>query len=480
MGNNTAQNQEKNVWRVDCRVSNIVNSNDPTTSSVLKHHISTGIGFLDHMIDQLYSHAQIIIFLQVDRCDADNLSTGRSEVTTISQTDHLDDTHKHENRNASYDQVDLLSAVGSALGASIRESLLPKASSEPNQRRSSTFACPLDEALTKCIITDVGSLASNDGLVTAYTLSPYGIYPSTTGRTYIGSLQTSVIEIFWNQLAKSINLLISLEKIRGTNAHHIVESSFKAFARGLRNFLDDVDTTTMVETLQSNSKTTPLSIMYGPNSLNNQLSIALNRSSCITRKTKETSIRTEVYYDNGVGKGVQIDTGIRQLDEFFKQLAQAAGISLQVLCSGDLHIDEHHTAEDVAISFGQCVNDALGNKAGLNRMWCATEENIFVVVDVSNRPCFVHNFISLHSVEKVNDLSCEMFEHVIDSIVVNARLTVHIIENGVNGNDYTSEIEVSKTMMATARALGRALKYCCLVDNRRAGATASSKGTLSV
>ena len=162
-----------------------------------------------------------------------------------------------------------------------------------------------------------------------------------------------------------------------------------------------------------------------------------------------------------------------------------AGISLKIECNGDLWIDDHHTAEDVAIAVGQVINEALGTKAGLNRMWCATSTiqntKIHVTMDLSNRPCLTHNLRSLETAETIGDLTTEMFEHVLDSIVVNARMTVHIVEfiSAEGGGGYGTE-NVENTLMATARAFGQALKYCAMVDERRAGATASSKGTLSV
>jgi imidazoleglycerol-phosphate dehydratase len=95
-------------------------------------------------------------------------------------------------------------------------------------------------------------------------------------------------------------------------------------------------------------------------------------------------------------------------------------------------------------------------------------------MDLSNRPCFTHN-LSLDrgdGVEKVGDLSLEMFEHALDSLVVNAKVTVHVVELEVGS--------LEDMVLATAMSFGEALKYCSMVDLRRSGATASSKGTLSV
>ena len=95
-------------------------------------------------------------------------------------------------------------------------------------------------------------------------------------------------------------------------------------------------------------------------------------------------------------------------------------------------------------------------------------------MDLSNRPCLTHN-LALHEAkeEKIGDLSVEMFDHVLDSLVVNGRMTVHVVLQGENGS-------LMDRAMATAAAFGKALKHCAMLDHRRAGQTASSKGTLSV
>lgn len=99
-----------------------------------------------------------------------------------------------------------------------------------------------------------------------------------------------------------------------------------------------------------------------------------------------------------------------------------------------------------------------------------------VTMDLSNRPCLTHN-LSLSSnkngEEYAGDLSIEMLDHVLESLVMNSRSTVHIVERKAGKN-------VFESAMATAKAYGKALRLCSSVDPRRAGKTASSKGTLSV
>lgn len=452
--------------------------------------ISTGIGYLDHMLDQFYSHAQIAFDLQmgsvVEEENNSNIHGCDNETAVVVVA-------ASHNRNAKCDQVELLSYVGEQVGNAVNGLLLRHGI---NAGQVSTFACPLDEALTVCVLERVvvgngataAAVAARDGdgdvpraggELESYTLGPpYGKYPST-GRLHIGTLETAAIESFWEKVAETSGLSICLDKIRGDNAHHIVESSFKAFSRALRNLLDHIDT---------ESFTGYLIAMYGANSKNYKAGINMKREATISRNTKETSILTALKFDGGAS-GVDIRTGVTMLDRFLKEVAVTAGFSLKIECNGDLWIDDHHTAEDVAIAVGQVINEALGTKAGLNRMWCATSTiqntKIHVTMDLSNRPCLTHNLLSLETAETVGDLSTEMFEHVLDSIVVNARMTVHIVECINNdeeeddgGGGGTENVE--NAVMATARAFGQALKYCAMVDGRRAGATASSKGTLSV
>lgn len=403
------------------------------------------------MLDQLNSHAQIGIGLAV---------LEGSDSNTSSATDD-------RNRHAEMDQGKLQSFVGAKVGVELKRLLLKQnisSNTGATETATSRFCCPLDEALVACELRYSGG---SPGTLAAFTLPPYGIYPRT-GRKFIGRMETDKLRNFWESLAEQSGLEIRLHKIRGDNAHHIVESAFKAFSRALRNLLDGMDTATAATADK----------VYGPDSFNHKASVALARQASVERSTKETSIATSIQMDGGV-KGNKVDTGIPSLDEFLSTLATNAAMSLSAECKGDLWIDEHHTAEDVSIALGQVLTQAFGTKAGLNRMWSATAQSgdakVEVTMDLSNRPCFTHNLTLSNSDgdEKVGDLSMEMFEHVLDSLVVNARMTVHIVE-------LTPCENLADTVQAVGMAFGQALKYCAMVDCRRAGATASSKGTLSV
>jgi imidazoleglycerol-phosphate dehydratase len=425
------------------------------------------------MLDQFNSHAQIGTTLTITDFAGEDVK----DVTSLNVTDAaVKAINAHDpNRHAGHQQAKLMSLVGAKLGTEFKRLL----AESPNAGETSRFCCPLDEALVACTLKRNKAASS----VTLYTLPPFGKFPAA-GRQYLGKMETAQLRVFWSSLAQHAGLDISLRKIRGDNAHHIVESSFKAVSRAFRNMLDGIDTTTATATTNTTTTTAPEETttdanrrrMYGPDSINWQQGVAQGRQATVSRRTKETSIAATVQLDGGAA-GVQICTGIATLDDFLTHMATAACISLNVACTGDLWIDEHHTAEDVAISVGQVLNEAFGTKAGLNRMWCAAAEQgdslVEVTMDLSNRPCLTHNLHLDNGEEKVGDLSMEMLEHVLESLVVNSRMTVHMVQLHPNNN-------VKDTVHAVAMAFGQALKYCAMVDSRRMGATASSKGTLSV
>ncbi len=355
----------------------------PTVHSLSCHDLQkpagplqTGIGFLDHMLDQINSHAQVGISLV------------------------LEGNVEDKNRHASLDPVTFLSFVGKTVGTALLPLLNDK-----QQQLPVTFSCPLDEALVECKLSFSPEHAGCEYL----HFTPLGKY----ARTHLGQLNVSQLPVFWETLAQAAQLQLIFTKVRGDNAHHIIESSFKAFSRALRNFIDAKD-------------------LYTAEGANAQASTALQRQASLQRSTKETSIAVALQLDGG-SAGTKIATGLPTLDRFWTRVAEAAQLSLKIEAAGDLWIDEHHTAEDVAIAVGQCFDQALGSKAGLNRMWSCSTDGLQVIMDLSNRPCLVQN---LHwDTEFVDpaagDLSCEMMEHVLESWVVNARWTVHIVQSVV-------------------------------------------------
>ena len=423
--------------------------------------INTGVGFFDHMLDQLNSHAQVGISVT-----AKAKTEGTVEAPETDRNRYADPPER---------QAELMSAVGDALGSKIGK--LVEATKAKEHGRSSRFCCPLDEALVECTLTVDAN--GEGGKLGEFTLAPYGIYPSPGGRTRIGKMAPAYLNCFFDSLAKSSGLTIDLRKIRGDNGHHVVESAFKAFSRALRNLLDGT-TTTASNGEESGSE---FEALWGVQSDSYKQGLELNRTASISRKTKETSIDVALQLD-WMHNGVSVSTGLSTLDAIFTKLAQEAKISLSVKCAGDTWVDDHHTTEDVGIAIGQCLNKALGTKAGLNRMWCARASSggstVEVTMDLSNRPCLTHNLALASNAageEYVGgdgcDLSVEMLEHALDSLVMNGQMTVHILQ-------VKEGTKVLDTALATAAAFGQALKLCLAVDPRRAGKTASSKGTLSV
>jgi len=421
-------NEPMNMTETPFTISNVQAINLGKSS----YPINTGIGFFDHMLDQLNSHAQVGISVTVNE-------------PSENRNRHADDTIQEQ----------LMSQVGSALGLELAK-IIP---AQGNGSSSSRFVCPLDEALVECTIVPNGK-----GQLT-FHLAPYGEFPTGIGRTKIGHMMTKPLESFFNNLSNASGLSITLTKIRGKNGHHVVESAFKAFSRALRNLIDG----TCVD-MNWEGK---MSELWGKESQSHEEGLKLERKGVSSRSTKETNIDVEVHLDGG-SKGISIQTGIKTLDEFYIHLAEQSQISLMVNCKGDTWVDDHHTAEDVSIAVGKVLNTALGTKAGLNRMWCSSskvgEALVEVTMDLSNRPCLTQN-LSLHDDEYVGDLSTEMFDHVLDSLVMNGQMTVHVLQKS-KGN-------VKDLVIATAEAFGRALRLCAAVDPRRAGKTASSKGTLS-
>jgi len=150
------------------------------------------------------------------------------------------------------------------------------------------------------------------------------------------------------------------------------------------------------------------------------------RTATIERQTSETHVRVRCALD---GSGLaSIRTGIGFLDHLFTALAKHARLDLELRCEGDLHIDDHHTAEDCALTLGSAIDRALGERRGIRRFGSAyaplDESLARAVIDLSGRP-FAHADLRLVR-ECVGELSCEMIPHVIASLATAARATVHV------------------------------------------------------
>jgi imidazoleglycerol phosphate dehydratase HisB len=146
----------------------------------------------------------------------------------------------------------------------------------------------------------------------------------------------------------------------------------------------------------------------------------------MTRTTRETDIRIDLHLD-GSGQ-CKIETGIGMLDHLLTALATHARFDLSLQCKGDLHIDEHHTAEDCAIVLGEALHAALGDRAGITRFahaYAPLDEALArAVVDLSTRP---HASVDLGlKREAIGALACENIPHVFNSLAMHGRLCLHV------------------------------------------------------
>ncbi len=179
----------------------------------------------------------------------------------------------------------------------------------------------------------------------------------------------------------------------------------------------------------------------------------LQRRATIHRKTNETDISVSLELDgNGESEN---ETGIGFFDHMLDQLAKHSGCNLTVKATGDLHIDEHHTVEDVAITIGQAFREALGDKRGINRyghfLLPMDEALAQVAIDFSGRPWMVWN-VEYHR-EKVGGMPTEMFEHFFKSFSDNAQCNLNIKVEGKNEHH-----KIEATFKAFAKAIKMAVQ----------------------
>jgi imidazoleglycerol-phosphate dehydratase/histidinol-phosphatase len=192
---------------------------------------------------------------------------------------------------------------------------------------------------------------------------------------------------------------------------------------------------------------------------------ALARRGRVERRTKETAISVAVELDEA--GAIDVHTGIGFFDHMLEQLAKHAGFGLQLNCSGDLHIDEHHTVEDCALALGEALRQALGNKAGIGRygfLLAMDEAEAQVAIDLSGRAFAV--FEGRLPREQVGTLPTELVPHFFRSLADTLACALHIT---VRGDNTHHMIE------ACFKGVGRALRPALA----RAGTTLpSTKGTL--
>lgn len=194
------------------------------------------------------------------------------------------------------------------------------------------------------------------------------------------------------------------------------------------------------------------------------------RTAEITRNTNETRIRVAVNLD-GTGKQ-SLDTGVPFLDHMLDQIARHGLIDLEIKAEGDLHIDAHHTVEDVGITLGQAIAAAVGNKAGIRRYGHAyvplDEALSRVVIDFSGRPGL--EFHVPFTRARVGDFDVDLSREFFQGLVNHALITMHIDNlRGVNAHHQCETV---------FKACGRALRMALELDPRAAGMVPSTKGVL--
>ena len=193
------------------------------------------------------------------------------------------------------------------------------------------------------------------------------------------------------------------------------------------------------------------------------------RTATVTRETGETSISVELEID-GSGQA-SVETGVGMLDHMLHQLARHGGFDLTVEASGDLHVDAHHTSEDVAIAVGRALNEALGDRAGIARFADRTvpldEALIQVALDLSGRP---YAAIDLDfPAPMIGELPSSMAKHILETVAQEGRLALHVRQLAGENEHHIIE--------ATFKALARCLRDAARVVEE-SGAP-STKGTLS-
>jgi imidazoleglycerol-phosphate dehydratase/histidinol-phosphatase len=193
------------------------------------------------------------------------------------------------------------------------------------------------------------------------------------------------------------------------------------------------------------------------------------RRATVERTTKETRITAHINLDDDSRQAVS--SGIGFFDHMLESLARHGGFSLQLSCEGDLHIDEHHTVEDCALTIGAALDKALGERRGISRfgfLLPMDETRAMASIDLSGRPYFVLD--GSFPRESVGGLHTEMVPHFFRSLAEAARMALHIEVQGENTHHM-----VESCFKATGRALRQAVQR---EESARRNAVPSTKGVL--
>ncbi len=196
----------------------------------------------------------------------------------------------------------------------------------------------------------------------------------------------------------------------------------------------------------------------------------MTRTATIARATSETEISLTLDLD-GSGRA-EVATGVGFLDHMLTALARHALFDLTLRAKGDLHIDFHHTAEDVGIVLGQAVARALGEKRGIARFGQAVvpmdEALVQAAIDISGRPFLAWQ--ARFAAAKVGEMDTELFEEFFRAFAMNALITLHVTQLAGQNTHHVAE--------ACFKATARALRMAVALDPRVGGAIPSTKGAL--
>jgi imidazoleglycerol-phosphate dehydratase len=196
----------------------------------------------------------------------------------------------------------------------------------------------------------------------------------------------------------------------------------------------------------------------------------MTRSASVSRNTNETKIEVRINLD---GQGsAKIRTGIGFLDHMLDQVARHGMFDLEVTAKGDLHIDAHHTVEDVGIVLGQAFNKAIGDKKGITRYGSAIipldEALSRVVLDISGRPGL--EFDVEFKRASIGEFDVDLIHEFFQGFVNHANVSMHI--DNLKGDNAHHQAET------IYKAFGRALKMAVYIDPKISGITPSTKGSL--
>ncbi len=195
------------------------------------------------------------------------------------------------------------------------------------------------------------------------------------------------------------------------------------------------------------------------------------RTATVTRNTSETQITVSINLD---GKGIgRFDTGVPFLEHMLDQICRHGLIDLDIQAQGDRHIDDHHTVEDIGITLGQALKQAVGDKVGIRRYghsYVPLDEALSrVVLDLSGRPGLTYNIDFTRAM--IGQFDVDLFSEFFHGLVNHSMMTVHIDNlRGLNAHHQAETV---------FKAFGRALRMAVERDERMAGVMPSTKGTLT-